>query len=73
MVSNAWLCRVIQAGMSAWQVSAIRHFVVLFPALDVCSAFPLTAITLVRQQGVTRRLPRKTTHDLFLLLLAVTG
>lgn len=36
------------ASMPAWLVSAVRHYVILFPALDVCSAFPLNGITLVR-------------------------
>lgn len=35
-------------GMPAWLVSACQHYVVLFPALDVLSAFPLNGITLVR-------------------------
>lgn len=36
-------------GMPAWLISACQHYVVLFPALDVLSAFPLNGITLVRE------------------------
>jgi len=53
--SNGW------SGSSAWWAYAVQYFVVLFPALECFSAFPLCAITL--GNNIFAALPSRLTKD----------